>query len=75
MNTSLLSVLALVAAPLAELGLVLQLGGLGTAVGSLVALRATRRSGRGDTWQITTTCTGRGLLLGTVLALAAALVQ
>ncbi len=53
-TTFLLSVLALVAGPLTELGLVLQLGGLGTAVGSLVALRASRRWDRTDTWQITT---------------------
>ncbi len=73
MSALFLSVVALVAAPVAELALVLQLGGLGTAVGSLVALRASRRWGRSDTWQITTAWTALGLLAGVIVALLAAL--
>jgi len=51
-----------------ELGLVLQLAGLGAAVGAAVALRAKHRAATVDTWQITTAWATLGLVVGIVVA-------
>lgn len=58
-------------APLPTLGLVLQIAAVGTLVGSLVALRASGRWDRIDTWAITTAWTGVGAVVGVIVALFA----
>jgi glycopeptide antibiotics resistance protein len=65
------AVLALGALP--EIGFVLQIASVGTLVGALVAMRAKRRFAHADTWAITTAWTGLALLVGLVIALAAAI--
>ena len=54
-------------APVPELGLVLQLAGLGAALGAAVALRAKHRAATVDTWQITTAWATLGLVVGIVV--------
>lgn len=59
-------------APVPELGLVLQIAGLGAAVGSAVALRARHRDASADTWRVTTAWATLGLAIGVVIALVSA---
>lgn len=56
-------------APVPELGFVLQLAGLGAAIGAAVALRAKHRAPTVDTWQITTVWATLGLAAGMLSAL------
>lgn len=60
-------------APVPEVGFVLQVVGVGAAIGSAVALRARRRSAEVDTWRITTAWATLGLLSGLALVVALAL--
>ncbi len=65
---------SLALAPIPELGLALQLAGLGAAAGSAVALRARHRNPDVDAWRITTAWATFGLLVGGALALIALVV-
>ena len=53
-------------APVPAIGFILQMAALGTAIGSVVALRAKRRNPDTDTWAITTAWASLGLVIGTV---------
>lgn len=55
-------------APIPEVGFVLQCAAVGTAVGSVIALRAKRRRDDADTWSITTAWATLGLVVGLMVA-------
>lgn len=60
-------------APLPTVGFVLQMAALGTAIGSVVALRAKRRDPEADTWSITTAWASLGFVAGAITAVVTAL--
>ncbi len=55
-------------APVPEVAFVLQVGAVGAAIGSAVALRARTRDADVDTWRITTPWATLGLLVGVMIA-------
>jgi len=55
-------------APMPEVAFVLQVGAVGAAIGSAVALRARSRYADVDTWRITTAWATLGLVVGASLA-------
>lgn len=66
-------VASLAVAPVPELGFVLQIAGLGAAIGSAVALRARRRDPAADTWRITTAWATLGMIVGAAIVVGLAL--
>ncbi len=56
-------------APIPEVAFVLQSAAVGTALGSMIALRAKRRYRDADAWAITTAWATLGLVVGLLLAL------
>ncbi len=60
-------------APVPELGFVLQVAGVGSAIGSAIALRARMRDGDIDTWRITTAWGTLGLVVGAGIVVGFAL--
>jgi hypothetical protein len=59
-------------APVPEVGFVLQLAGVGAAIGSVVALRARGRDAEVDTWRVTTAWASLGLFVGLLVVTVAA---
>lgn len=73
-SSALIAGIPLVAvAPVPAIGFVLQVAALGTAIGSVVALRAKRRDPHADTWAITTAWASLGIVVGTVVVAFTAL--
>lgn len=64
---------SLAVAPVPELGFVLQVAGLGAAIGSAVALRARRRDPEVDAWRIATAWGTLGMVVGAVIVVSLAL--
>lgn len=60
--------------PLAPVSFVLQLGGVGAAVGAALSLRARRHGRDVDAWQITTAWSTLGVLVGVAVVLVDLLV-
>lgn len=66
-------VASLAVVPVPELGFVLQVAGLGAAIGSAVALRARGRDAKVDTWRITTAWATLGMIVGAAIVVGLAL--
>ncbi len=59
--------------PVPELAFVLQIAGVGAAIGSAIALCARGRDAEADTWRITTAWATLGLVVGVALSVALAI--